>query len=167
MTTKTYLSSSNTAHFICAVCNRQFTEDMSEYLNVPSMVELKVKCKCGYSWTTILERRQYFRKSVNFPGTYHYKLHGKEDTVGSITVVDISRKGLKLKLHDEGHGFKEGDWLEVTFSLDDDTKTLIKRVVNVKNIFENYLGVAFSDTKHEDADIDYYMLQNATDKKNC
>ena len=79
------------------------------------------------------------RKSVNFPGTYNYKLHGKEDTFGSITVVDISRKGLKLKLHDEGHGFKEGDWL----------------------------GVAFSDTKHEDADFDCYILQNATDKKNC
>jgi hypothetical protein len=127
------------------------------------MVELKVNCKCGYSWSTILERRRYFRKSVNFPGTYKYKLHSDEDTLGSMTVVDISRKGLKLKLHDEGHRFKEGDWLEVTFPLDNNPKTLIKRVVDVKNVFENYLGVAFRDTKHEDTDIDFYMSRHATD----
>ena len=163
MTNRTYLTISNTAHFICAACNSQWTEDVSEYLNFPSMVELKVNCKCGYSWSTILERRRYFRKGVNFPGTYKFKLHGKKDKVGSMTVVDISRKGLKLKLHDGGHRFRDGDLLEVTFPLDNNTKTLIKRVVDVKNIFENYLGVAFRDTRHEDADIDSYMAQYTTD----
>ena len=163
MTKRTYLTISNTAQFICTACNRQWTEDVSEHLNVPSMVELKVKCICGYSWSTILERRRYYRKNVNFPGTYKYKLHGNKDAVDSMTVVDISRKGLKLKLHDEGHRFKEGEWLEVTFPLDNSIKTLIKRVVNVKNVFKNYLGVEFSDTKHEDADIDAYMSPHATD----
>ena len=163
MTKRTYLTISNTAQFICTACNRQWTEDVSEHLNVPSMVELKVNCNCGYSWRTILERRRYYRKNVNFPGTYKYKLYGNKDTVGSMMVIDISRKGLKLKLHDEGHRFKEGDWLEVTFPLDNNTKTLIKRVVNIKNVFKNYLGVEFRDTKHEDAEIDSYMSPHATD----
>jgi len=138
---------------------------MTEYLNIPSTVRMKVKCKCGHSWSTLIEKRRYFRKNVNLPGTYKYKEYGKEDTYGSMTVIDISRKGLKIRLHDETHPFKDGDWLEVTFRLDNQTKTLLRRMVNVKNVFENYLGLAFSDTKHEDADIGFYLLQHIDEKE--
>ena len=51
---------------------------------------------------------------------------------GTMTVVDISRKGLKLKIHGEDVSFEKGDLLEVTFPLDNDTETLIKRIVNIK-----------------------------------
>ena len=157
MTKRTHLTISNTAQFACTACNRQWVEDVSEYLNVPSMVELTVTCTCGYSWKTLLERRRYFRKNVNFSGTYKHKLPDNEDSAGSMTVIDISRKGLKLKLDAAGDRFKKGDWLEVSFPLDNDAKTLIKKIVNVKNVFENFLGVVFSDAKHEDTDIDDYM----------
>lgn len=164
MTTKTFLSKSNTAQFICIACNRQFIVDMTKYLNVPSTIKMKVKCTCGHAWDTVIEKRRYFRKNVNLPGTYKYKEYGKPDAYGSMTVVDLSRKGLKIKLHEEEHSFKDGDWLEVTFRLDNQTKTLLKRMVNIKNIYENYLGVAFADTKHEDADIGFYLLQHVGDK---
>lgn len=162
MTKRTHLTISSTAQFICTACNRRWAEDVSEHLNAPSMVEFEVTCRCGFSWRTTLERRRYFRKNVNFTGTYKYILPDNKDTAGSMTVVDISRKGLKLKLPDGGHPFEEGDWLEVTFPLDNDMKTFIKRVVDVKNVYDKYLGVAFSDTQHEDADIDSYMSRHAT-----
>ena len=157
MTNRTHLTISNTAQFICKACNRQWVENVSEYLHVPSMVELTVTCNCGYSWKTILERRRYFRKNDNFSGTYKHQLPGNKDSAGSMTVVDISRKGLKLKLDDAGNRFKKGDCLEVSFPLGKDTKTLIKRIVIVKTVFENFVGVVFSDTNHEDTDIDDYM----------
>jgi hypothetical protein len=160
MVEKTFLSDSNTAQFICIACNRQFIVDMTEYLNIPSIVKIKVKCKCGHSWTTAIEKRRHFRKNVHLTGTYKYREHGKEDAYGSMTVLNISRKGLKIKLHDDEHHFKDGDWLEVTFRLDNQTRTLLKRMVHVKNVFGNCLGVAFSDTKHEDADIGFYLLQH-------
>ena len=160
MTNRTQLTISNTAQFACTACNRQWVEDVSEYLYVPSMVELTVTCTCGYSWKTILERRRYFRKNVNFSGTYKYKLDDEKDAAGVMTVVDISRKGLKLKLDEEGARFEKGDLLEVAFPLGNDAKTLVKRVVNIKNIFQNFLGVEFSDTKQKDTDVDAYMSQH-------
>ena len=132
--------------------------DMTQYLNKPSTIKMKVKCKCGHSWSTIIERRRYFRKRVNLPGTYKYKEHGKKEIYGHLTVVDISKKGLKLKLHDETHHFKDGDWLEVTFRLDNKNQTLIQKMVNVKNIMGNSLGVAFSDTQPEDKAIGFYLM---------
>jgi len=160
MIKRTTLTITNTAQFICTACDRQWNEDVSQYLNVPSMVELEVICNCGYSWKTILERRRYFRKNVNFSGTYKYKLDDEKDAAGTMTVVDISRKGLKLKLDDEGARFENGDLLDVTFPLGNDAKTLVKRVVKIKNIFQNFLGVEFSDTKQKDTDVDAYMSQH-------
>ena len=162
MANRTILTIANTAKFICTMCGRQWTEDVSQYLNVPSMVELEVSCNCGHSWKTTLERRRYFRKNVNFAGTYTYNSQGGNDAAGTMTVVDISRKGLKLKLDKENELLEKGDRLEVTFPLDNDANTLVKRKVTVKNVFKNFLGVEFSGTKHEDADIDLYMSQQAS-----
>jgi hypothetical protein len=126
------------------------------------MVELEVACKCGYAWKTILERRRYFRKNVNFSGAFKHKLDSEEDAAGTMTVIDISRKGLKLKLDDVAVLFEKGDWLEVTFPLDNEAKTLIKRNVTVKNVFENFVGVEFSDAKQGDNDIDTYMSRHTS-----
>jgi len=162
MSKRTILTISNTAQFICTACDRQWNEDVSQYLNVPSMVELEVTCNCGYSWKTILERRRYFRKNDNFSGTYKHKLPDSEDSTGIMTVVDISRKGLKLKLDDTDDCFKKGDCLEVSFPLGKDAKTLIKRIVIVKTVFENFVGVVFSDTKQKNTDVDAFMSRHTT-----
>jgi hypothetical protein len=162
MSNRTILTIPNTAQFICTACDREWNEDVSQYLSVPSMVELEVTCNCGHSWKTILERRRYYRKNVNFYGTYKYKLDDKINAAGTMTVVDISRKGLKLKLDGEGARFERGDLLEVTFPLGNHAKNLVKRVVNVKNIYRNFLGVEFSGTKQKDTDVDDYMSQHTT-----
>ena len=126
------------------------------------MVELEVTCNCGHSWKTILERRRYFRKNVNFSGTYRYQAKGDNDPSDAMTVVDISRKGLKLKIAAGDVRFEKGDRFEVAFPLDNDANTLIKRNVIVTNVFENFLGVEFRDTIQEDTDIALYMSRQAT-----
>lgn len=162
MTHRTPLTISNTAKFICTACDHQWTEDVSRYMNMPSMVELEVACKCGHGWKTILERRRYFRKNVNFSGTYKHESTEDESATGTMTVVDISRKGLKLKLDGEVVRIEKGDCLEVTFPLDNDVESIITRKVTVKNIFQLFLGVEFTETKQEDIDI--YMSQQVRDK---
>lgn len=159
MTPRTILTISNTATFICTACDRQWTEDVSRYFNVPSMVELEVSCNCGHAWKTILERRRYYRKNVNFPGTFKHESAVDDGAAGTMTVVDISRKGLKIKLDEEEMLIEKGDCFEVTFPLDNDGESIIKRDVTVNNIFKLFLGVEFTDTKHEDIDIKVYMSQ--------
>lgn len=156
MAEKAFLTGQNTAIFACSKCNRQFVKDVSQYLKIPSEVKLKVKCTCGHSWVAILEKRRYFRKTVNLTGSYICRSEGKESVSGNMTVVDISTKGLKIKLK-ESHTVELNDLLDVEFRLDNRTRTLIKRTVSVKNISGPYIGVAFSDYKHEDPDIGFYL----------
>ncbi len=162
MAEKTYITSANTAIFVCAACNRQHVVDVAKHLERPRQNKLKVTCTCGHSWTSILEKRRYFRKSVNFPGTYTKRVAGKPVGEGHMYVQDISRRGLKIKLRDPGK-FEIGDWIEVEFRLDNRPRTLIKRVTAVKNIFGPYLGLAFPDHKHEDPDLGFYLMTATPD----
>lgn len=157
MVEKTYITRDNTAIFACADCNRQHIVDVSKYLDLPQKTRIKVTCKCGHSWTALLEKRRYYRKEVGFPGKYTFRTSGKPVFEGNMTVVDISRRGLKVKLHDK-RNFQTGDWLEVEFRLDNKPRTLIKRMTTIKNVFGLNLGLAFPDHKHEDPDIGFYML---------
>ena len=60
-------------------------------------------------------------------------------------VVDLSRTGLKLKINEKGR-FGQGDRLQLEFQLDDANRSLIKKEVEIKKIFESELGVAFTSS---------------------
>ena len=159
MVQKIFLSEQNTAEFICSVCNKYHKLDMSKYLEIPNVVKLKVNCKCGHSWTVMLEKRKFFRKKTNLKGKYRYRISGKEFVEGDMTVIDISRAGLKLKIHGE-HNLKDGDWIEVEFRLDNKVRSLINRIVNIKNVSGPYLGVSLKEVKDFDPVIGFYMLHH-------
>jgi PilZ domain-containing protein len=157
MDEKAYITSDNTAIFACAACNRQHIVDVSKYLDLPEKTRMRLTCKCGHSWTTMLEKRRHYRKDVSFPGRYIFRTEGKPTFEGNMTVVDISRRGLKVTLHDK-RDFQAGDWLEVEFRLDNKPRTLVKRMTIIKSAFGLKLGLAFPEHKHEDPDIGFYML---------
>jgi hypothetical protein len=158
MVEKAYNTSSNTAFFACANCNRQHIVDVTKYLTIPKEIKLKVKCKCGHEWTATLEKRRHFRKEVKFSGKFSCRATGRANYEAKMQVVDLSRKGLKVKLFEKPGFVKVGDWVEVEFKLDNRPRTLIKRMAQVKNVDGYFLGLAFPDHKHEDPDIGFYML---------
>ena len=162
MVEKAYNTDSNTAIFACSVCNRQHIVDVSKYLDMPQEIKLKVKCKCGHEWTVLLEKRRHFRKGVKFPGKFTYKGSGRGSLDGNMQVVDLSKRGLKIKLY-EKLDFRKGDYVEVEFRLDNRPKTLIRRTLQVKNVDGYYVGLAYPEHKHEDPDIGFYLL-DATSK---
>ena len=157
MVEKAFITRDNTAIFACSACNRQHIVDVTEYLDLPEKTKIKITCKCGHSWSVLLEKRRFYRKEVKFPGRYTYRTEGKPTFEGNMTVADISRRGLKVILH-EKREFKAGDWLEVEFRLDNKPRTRVKRMTIIKNAFGLNLGLAFPDHKHEDPDIGFYML---------
>ncbi len=164
MVQRVFLSPQNTSKFICNGCNRNYEVDMSKYVMTPNTVKLRVKCKCGYEWDSILEKRGYYRKKVNLPGTYRYQMTGRKISWGQMYVLDISRTGLKIKI-DGDHTLEDGDWIEVEFRLDNSVKTLINRMVNIKNVNGQYLGTSFREAKHFDPVIGFYMLQHTPPKE--
>jgi hypothetical protein len=159
MTQKVFLSEKNTAKLICIACNRSYEADMSAYLNYPNTAKIKAKCKCGHTWSVVLEKRRYFRKRVKLAGTYKYHITGKTISEGMMTVLDLSRKGLRMKIHGQ-HNLKDGDWVEVEFRLDNSIRSLVNRIVNIKNISGEYVGASFREIKQFDPVIGFYMLQH-------
>ena len=60
---------------------------------------------------------------------------------GNLEVLDISIKGLKIRL-DRERNIQIGDLVEVEFKMDDMVKKLRRRQVIVKNINGKVLGVS-------------------------
>jgi hypothetical protein len=158
MVEKAYNTGSNTALFACGNCNRQHIVNVTKYLKIPKEIKLKVKCKCGHEWTVTLEKRRHFRKGVNFSGKFIHRTSGKANYEGKMKVINLSRKGLKIKLFEKVDFVREEDWMEVEFYLDNRPKTFIKRMVQVKNVDGYFIGLSFPDHKHEDPDIGFYLL---------
>ncbi|MBN2419609.1 MAG: PilZ domain-containing protein [Deltaproteobacteria bacterium] len=139
---KIYLSESNTATFECPKCHASKNADVSKYKKMASAVTLKVKCPCGNVYSVTLERRKYYRKETKFPGKFAFNSLFGEDQKGPMTVLDISKGGLKFKVLSTPV-FKNGDIIEVEFNLDNKNRTLIRKQVFVRNIKDNFVNAEF------------------------
>ena len=181
---KVSISSGNTAVFVCPECNKAKSVDVSKYKKIDKVVKVKAKCVCGYSYTAILDKRRYYRKETNLYGVYSNLASGKKGQKGQMTVINLSRSGLKLKISPTNlkirqHGtngiteeeaafdhnnqkpvpdLNVGDKLLVEFHLDDGQRSLIRKEVAIVWINIPYIGVKFCHEDLYDADLGFYLL---------
>jgi len=162
MLKKVHINDAKTATFVCPRCDNTKTVDVSRYIAGCARTRVRSKCTCGWSWTSILERRKSFRIAVNLPGVYMQR--GANRPMGSIPVniVDLSSTGLRIK-HGDQHGqnpsdFKLDDFISVEFYLNDHAKTHIRKTAFVKNISPQCIGAEFEAAKQRDPVIDDYLL---------
>jgi hypothetical protein len=139
---KIFIAEQDTALFQCPKCNISKEANVSKFKKMETSVTLKVKCPCGYTYPVTLERRKYYRKETKFPGKFNFSPLSGADQSGRMTVMDISKGGLKLKVASLPR-FKKEDIIEVEFSLDNKNKTLIKKQVTVRNIRGDIVNVEF------------------------
>ena len=160
MTETVFVTESNMAVFECPQCNKGKSVDVSRYKDIRQAVRIKVKCPCGHTYRVVLERRKHFRKDVNFPGSYTHVLPDYREDKGGITVKDLSRSGIKIKLNVEKE-FKIGDILSVEFQLDDKQRSHIKKDAVIKKISGPYVGLEFNSidsSNPSDKAIGFYMF---------
>ena len=181
------LNEENMADIRCSKCLKIRSVDMSKYTTMDRSIRFKAKCSCGHSDTVFLNRRDKFRKKTDFFGVYTNLSSGKEGQKGEMTVLDISRAGLKLEIshvklkakeHDVAfitdkkatfeHKIKKpvdeinvGDKLFVEFRLDDTKKTLIKKEVIIRWMKMPYIGVEFSSQSLYDGSLGFYMMDDS------
>ena len=139
---KIFLSDQDTASFICPKCHATKEANVSKYKKMATSVTLKVKCPCGNVYAVTLERRKHYRKETKFPGKFTFTPLAGNDQKGPMTVLDISKGGLKFKMLSTPI-FQNGDIIEVEFNLDNKNKTHIKKQVYVRNIMDNFVNVQF------------------------
>ena len=157
MTEKVYITSQQTATFICPKCSRSKIVNVSNYASIDKIVSVKVKCPCGHAYTAILEKRKKYRKETNLPGTYTLLMEGKPVTRGLMMVKDVSATGLKLKLNSP-QTLAVGDQMQVEFHLNDSNRTLIQKMVIVRNTNGLFIGVQFDLTEALDKALGFYLF---------
>jgi hypothetical protein len=136
---KAFIDSEGKAVIKCPECHAARVVDVKGYSKLDHFVRFKVKCSCKHAYKVILERREYFRKSVSLRGVCLFR-NGivKVD----INIHDLSRKGLRVQLLKET-AVEMGDKVMVEFRLDDENKTLIRKDAVVRSITGLFLGMEF------------------------
>lgn len=182
------LINENIAKIKCPKCHKSKSVDMSKYMTMDRVIIFKAKCICGHSYTVVLNRRDKFRKTTDFFGVYTNLSSGKEGQKGQMTVLDVSRSGLRLEISHVQLKMKEhdvsgitdeqatlehkiqkpadeinvGDKLLVEFRLDDTKKTLVKKEVIIRWMKMPYIGVEFSAPSLYDGSLGFYMMDEST-----
>jgi hypothetical protein len=157
MVERVHLSDSNKATFICPKCKTTKTVDASKYAHVSKTVKIKSSCSCGYSWTSVLEKRKQYRKSVNLPGTYELIREGTVVDRGSMKISDISGGGVKMKLNVK-RDLEVGDFMTIEFHLDDSKRTFIRKDVEVRNVSDVFVGTKFRFVDAYDPVLGFYLM---------
>ncbi|KPJ77493.1 MAG: hypothetical protein AMJ54_07755 [Deltaproteobacteria bacterium SG8_13] len=161
MVQKVYISSSKMVTFTCPQCEYPRVVNVAQHKELETVDRVKVKCKrCGHRYLVVIERRGQYRKVVDLPGTFTLLVDGRPTDKGYMKVVDLSRSGLKIKLNDNP-AYAVGDRLMIEFHLDDTNRSLIRKEVEIKKIFGQELGVAFTSVHASDPSdkaLGFYMF---------
>ncbi len=178
MITKVYVNSDNTATLVCPECQKAKIIDVSKYLKKEGPAKIKFTFKCRRCWcgeqhattcdgitcrkgntiVALLERRRHFRKKVSFPG----KIWTDQGTEKSVQILDLSKKGLLIRLMTPGT-YEAGEILTVSFKLDDPQRSKItKQIIIRKIIAPDQLGTEFtgsgSSISNSDGAIGFYLM---------
>ena len=161
MVQKVYISSSKMVTFTCPQCEYPRMVNVEEHKELETVERVKVKCKrCSHQYRVVIERRGQYRKPVDLPGTYTQLVDGRPTDKGYLRVLDLSRSGLKIRLN-EMPAFGVGDRLMIEFHLDDASRSLIRKEVEIKKIFGQELGLAFISVHPSDPSdkaLGFYMF---------
>ncbi len=157
---KIFVPDNNIVSIECPSCKISREVDVSKYVKSETLVRFKVKCSCGDSFLVLLERREFYRKYTSLKGTFIYSPKTGPKQKGSITVLDISRGGIKFKTG-ASTAAKIGDSIEVEFNLDNQKKSLVKKLVTIRNVKDCIINAQFcffDSNNPGDKDIGFYLF---------
>ena len=139
-----YANLIDTVTLACEECHRSKTLPAADVKDLPQ--PLKVRCPCGALFGATIVIRPFYRKKTQLSGTYAKReaQTGHILEQGRMTVEDISRTGLGLRTVCK-HNVCVNDVLLVTFTLDDQQKTAMRKAVRVRHIDDCCIGGEFLD----------------------
>lgn len=154
---KVYVQPDETATIYCPYCNKTKDQDVSRF---KGNRYAKLKCACGKVSTLQLEFRRYFRKQTQLQGLFKCIDSGNNPVdAGKMTVVELSRNGVRLEIRDFPRNLECEDIVNIQFDLDDSNRSFINRNVVVQNIQPPYVGASFHRASVTDDVIGFYLLR--------
>ncbi|MGD9731329.1 MAG: diguanylate cyclase [Desulfamplus sp.] len=101
------------------------------------------------------DQRKVRFKDVMLPGDY---THYSKNDHGHITVKKISMKGIEFETMRQQHKIELDDILDVTFTLDDSKRSLIKRRVSIYGVKEKYIQAHYYNPPPYDKNLGFYFM---------
>ena len=157
MVEKVFITSNDTATFVCPQCGNVTTADVSRFASINKRITVNCNCNCGHRFKVSLEKRRQYRKTTDLPGVYYCRAKNGDIDKGNMRVVDISSTGIKLKLNVERH-FDVGETIRAEFHLDDKRHTFIKKQIIVRNVYKNLVGTSFAPGEGDDPNLGFYLM---------
>ena len=144
----------------CPRCGFQESFSVEQFNKLGNAVS--VQCPCRKQFTAVLEKRRYYRKSVQMEGYFTLKGDlGAVDTEGSIwgpmVVQDLSKAGLRFSSQKAGL-IHTGDYLMVRFNLDNPNQSLIYKPAKVVSVSGDKVGCRFEGSDSYDITLGFYFI---------
>ena len=157
-----HINKANEATFTCPNCIKSITLSVSKYIKLNKRTKVKSKCRCGCTWTSILERRKHYRITVDIPCICSQVGTGRTSESRAMRIVDLSSSGVKIKPN-PNRTIKTSDYffndpIRLYFNLKDRDETYIQKKAYAKHICEDHIGAEFDDSDQEDPIIGSYIL---------
>lgn len=150
---KTFVKEDSQATIVCPACSSAKTISVEEFRHRQHV--LKVKCKCGHTFSLQLEFRQFFRKDTELQGVYDIKPPARGG--GIATIVNLSLIGACFEVRGV-HDLKIGHKGSLVFTLDNRKETVLYRQVIIRSVDGNRIGCEFVEDRAFEKELGFYLL---------
>ena len=141
MTGKERIDSLDTAKITCPQCSGTRVIQVSRHEFIHRETSVRFNCSCGYTFKSILVKKNLQKHRLNLIGTYMVLTPPK--IRGKLTVKEVNNTGVIVVLGGRGN-ITQGARLLLEFVLDDGKQSIVKKMVLVKNyISERLLRVVW------------------------
>ncbi len=149
---KVYVVGNKDICVTCRNCGRTIPCRLSQIM---SKNVIKIECECHNIFTTIVERRNFYRKSVKLLGMCYAS--GDPDEGTPIKIVDISRTGVGFIKY-AGKPLLKDEVVKIKFRLSADSN-VITITATVTNIKQDHTGVSMVNLdEHTQKLLGFFLL---------
>lgn len=150
---KSFVRDDSQATIVCPDCDISKTIGVEQFRNRQHI--LKVRCKCGTSFSVHLEFRRHFRKSTDLKGTYDIAPPGIGG--GNTFVTNLSLSGARFEVRGI-HKIKVGQQGSLVFVLDNRKETELCKNVIIRSVEGNKIGCEFAEARAFEKELGFYLL---------
>ena len=162
ITKRVHVNKENLAAIKCPHCGTMKLISVAKFKGCKH--SLKVKCTCSNNFAVSLNFRERYRKSTDIDGKYgkvdhDIKVLEVQDPKNKCKIADLSLSGVALSING-AHDLQIGDDIMVSFTLDDTSRTDIKRLAKVRVVGQGFVGCKFDevDSPLYDKALGFYLM---------
>jgi len=150
---KAFVLDNGTTVLKCPFCRHARSVSVANIKDQKKII--KVKCSCQKSYTVNLEFRKMYRKGASLDGKYINL--SRDNEPGLMLVKDISMGGIGFEVVGPCR-IQVDNELEVTFTLDDNNSSVIKKQVVVKVVRNKFIGCEYFHSGEYDKALGFYLM---------